>query len=121
MAFSADKISQIVRPDAMKLIQDYKQVGARVVVVSASPENWVKPWCNIWKVDCVATRLEYRDGKLTGNITGINCYGKEKVERIKRFVKLEEFGVITAYGDSRGDHEMLALAHEPHYRAFNKG
>jgi len=121
MAFSAHKISRIVRPEAMRLIEDYKRLGARVVVVSASPENWVQPWCNNWKIDCVATRLEYDQDVLTGKITGINCYGEEKVERIKQLVRLDDYEVITAYGDSRGDHEMLALAHERHYRSLNNG
>jgi len=40
----------------------------------------------------------------------------EKVLRIKEKYDLKEFEKIFAYGDSKGDREMLALAHEGYYK-----
>ena len=44
--------------------------------------------------------------------------GAEKVNRIKEKYTLDEYEYIYAYGDSRGDKEMLTIAHEQHYKPF---
>ncbi|HEU5146872.1 MAG TPA: haloacid dehalogenase-like hydrolase, partial [Chryseosolibacter sp.] len=55
---------------------------------------------------------------LTGKILGRNCYGDEKVCRIKEEFDLPSFERIIAYGDSSGDREMLQLANESHYKPW---
>lgn len=117
-AFNSSVMSSLIRPKAIKEIQYHLGTDATVVVVSASAENWVKPWCSSIGVNCLATQLEIKDGRLTGKINGINCYGAEKERRIKSCYDLNEFDEIFAYGDSRGDLEMLGLAHQKHYKPF---
>lgn len=116
--FALKIIPSIVRPAALEALRRHRDSGATVAVVTASAENWVKPWCDMHGVLCLGTRLEVSDGRLTGRFLGRNCHGSEKVCRIKEHFRLEDFGDIVAYGDSRGDHEMLDLAHEKHYRPF---
>lgn len=112
------KTNEIIRPAALEIIREYQQQGARVIVVSASPENWVKPWCDSMNIECIATRLEVVDSKITGRISGLNCHGKEKVRRIKEVVNLSDYKEIYAYGDTSGDKPMLSLATKSFYRAF---
>jgi len=107
-----------IRPKALQAIHEHLRAGTRVVVVSASAENWVKPWCDAMGLECVATRLETTSGKLTGKIAGKNCYGPEKVRRIKEKLNLSEYQHIIVYGDSAGDREMLTLGNEKHYKPF---
>lgn len=114
--FASRKLNKLIRPEATRLIQQYKESGARMIVISASPENWVAPWSKALGMECIASRMEYKDGRLTGRIDGVNCYGAEKVRRLKDVVRLEDYPAIIAYGDSSGDRELLALAHEKHYR-----
>ncbi|MBX2963583.1 MAG: HAD-IB family hydrolase [Cyclobacteriaceae bacterium] len=116
--FATSQLNRIVRDTAKKQIELHRSQGATIVVVSASAENWVKPWCEQLNMDCIATRLEVKEGRLTGHYLGKNCYGPEKVLRIKSKYDLNSFDEIIAYGDSRGDKEMLALAHTSHYRSF---
>lgn len=111
-------LPKLVRQNALKDIENHKNSGADVFVVSASAENWVKPWCDEHDVTLIATRLETLKGEITGNLDGYNCYGPEKVNRIKKHVKLEDYDSITAYGDSAGDKEMLSLAHSKFYRFY---
>ena len=89
-----------------------------MAVVSASAENWVKPWCDKYGLICLATKLEVKDGIITGKLNGRNCYGDEKVCRIKERLDLSDYHEIIAYGDSSGDKEMLELAHHPFYKPF---
>ena len=116
--FSTKVMPSFIREEAAKAIGKYREQGATMVVVSASAENWVKPWCDQHGLQCLATRLEVKDGMVTGNIDGRNCYGDEKVCRIREQFDLTGFPNIIAYGDSSGDREMLNLAHHRYYKPF---
>ena len=55
---------------------------------------------------------------VTGQSLTPNCYGIEKVKRLRKvFPDLARRHVI-AYGDSKGDRELLAIAAEAHYKPF---
>lgn len=116
--FSTAVLPSLIRPAALDAIRKYRNQGAAVAVVSASAENWVKPWCDHYGLECLATKLEVQDGYITGKLAGRNCYGDEKVCRVREHFNLADYGEIVAYGDSRGDREMLNLAHVPFYKPF---
>jgi phosphatidylglycerophosphatase C len=117
-AFAHTVLPHLVRPGALRAIQHYQAQGARVVVVSASPENWLQPWCEALGVGCIGTRLQVENGKLTGLIVGKNCYGPEKVQRLLEHYDPSEYAEIHAYGDSRGDAELFALATRRFFKPF---
>jgi HAD superfamily hydrolase (TIGR01490 family) len=116
--FSAEKIPGILRPRAMKRIQDHREQGDCVVLVSASLENTLTTWCRETGLDLLATRLEVIDGRITGRLQGKNCWGEEKVVRVKKEYNTSKFDEIYAYGDSTGDRAMLALADKSFYKFF---
>lgn len=116
--FSTQVLPRLIRPQALEAIEQYRKHNATMVVVSASAENWVKPWCDKHGLRCLATRLEVQEGVLTGNIKGKNCHGDEKVCRIKESFALADFEEVLAFGDSSGDKEMLAVAHRSYYKPF---
>lgn len=116
--FTEKIVPALIRPGALTEIAKHKRENATVVVISASAENWVRPWCEKNGLGCLATRLDVVDGKITGKLSGFNCYGPEKEKRIRECYNLSEFDEIFAYGDSRGDLEMLALAQKQHYKPF---
>ncbi|MGM0579217.1 MAG: HAD family hydrolase [Bacteroidota bacterium] len=107
------------RPEILNKISWHRDNGHQIVVVSASPKNWINYWCQDQGIDLIATELEVQNGKLTGQIAGKNCKGKQKVIRIKQKYNLEEFDTVYAYGDSQGDKEMLSMADRAFYRGFN--
>jgi len=80
-------------------------------MVSASPELYVAPVARRLGFDAtLATRLQVGpDGLLTGRLVGRNCRGPEKVRRLQEWFG-DETPVVFAYGDSRGDREMLAFS-----------
>jgi phosphatidylglycerophosphatase C len=114
--YAQARLPSIIRKNALKRIYWHKTRGHKVVVVSASIDCWVKDWCLQNGLDLIATRLEVKNHRLTGNIYSLNCTGAEKVRRIEERFNLEEFDYIYAYGDSRGDKEMLGLADEKFYK-----
>ena len=116
--FSLKQIDTMLRPKAMEKIAWHKDQGHKIVVVSASIENWLKPWCNKNELDLIATKLEIINGTVTGKFQTKNCYGNEKAVRVREVYSLSDYDHIFAYGDSRGDRELLNLAHTKSYREF---
>lgn len=110
--YAEEKRTALLRQTLYQELLQKKAEGHAVVVVSASPEEWVS--AIVPEFEVIGTQLQYRDNCFTGRFSTPNCYGQEKVHRL-----LEAHGelreqrqecFLTAYGDSRGDHEMLMFA-----------
>jgi phosphatidylglycerophosphatase C len=117
LEFSKHKLPGLIRPKAVATIKGLA-AEYEIVVVSASAEDWIAPWCNDHHLNVLATTLEKKDGKLTGKIAGKNCFGIEKALRIQAKYNLASFDEILSYGDSSGDREMFALSHKYFYKPF---
>lgn len=113
--FAADN-RHLLRPKGEATLRQAQAEGAVVLIVSASIDNWVKPFFP--SVQVMGTQIEVNDGQLTGRFLTRNCYGQEKVNRILECYPHREDYHLTAYGDSRGDLELLAFADESHYKPF---
>ena len=108
--------SHLLRPNAIEAIDLATKEGSEVLIVSASIDNWVQPFFP--QVMVLGTQIEVIDGKLTGRFMTKNCYGQEKVNRILSLHPNRQEYNLTAYGDSRGDREMLAFADESYFKPF---
>ena len=114
----------LLRPQGIEAMNQAFSDGAEVIIVSASIDNWVKPFFenlsnqNNRSILILGTQIEVKDGLLTGRFLTKNCYGQEKVNRIMALYPHRENYHLTAYGDSRGDKELLAFADESHYKPF---
>lgn len=121
----AEESQHLLRPKGITLLHEALVAGAQVFIVSASIDNWVRPFFdirNLKGVQVLGTQIEVEDGKLTGRFKSNNCYGKEKVHRIAEVLKSFERSEyeIEAFGDSRGDKEMLAFADKGHFKPFRE-
>lgn len=116
--YSLNSIDKIILIKAMDRIKWHQEKNHKVVVVSASIENWLKKWCEKHNINLIATQLEVKNEKLTGKLITPNCNGKEKVRRIKMEYNLSEYSTIYAYGNSSGDKDMLSIADKKYYKPF---
>mgnify|MGYP006133242389 CR=1 FL=1 len=116
--FSLNMIDPLIRKKALDRISWHKSNGDELVIVSASINLWLLPWCEKNKISLIATELEIINNKITGNLISKNCFGPEKVKRILKSYDLSNYDCIYAYGNSRGDYEMLELATEKFYKPF---
>ncbi|HYF45411.1 MAG TPA: HAD-IB family hydrolase [Acidimicrobiales bacterium] len=103
------------RPEAVERIRWHQEQGHQVVLVSASLRAYLDPVVEHLGLDGVcAVELEVDGaGRLTGHMTGPNCRGPEKVVRLTAWLGDEAPERLWAYGNSSGDRELLAAAHEP--------
>ena len=114
----AEAYHGLLRPEGIEAVNLALAEGAEVLIVSASIDNWVQPFFPAVKV--LGTQIEVKDGFLTGRFLTHNCYGQEKVNRILALYPQRETYRLTAFGDSRGDMELLAFADKAHYKPFRK-
>ena len=134
----ADANDDILRPEGIKTLRQALADGHPVFVVSASIDRWVRPFFECRRCEnglegdlapsqtrtpvpsiiIIGTQIEVTDGRLTGRFATPNCYGEEKVRRLRQlFPELSDYHMI-AYGDSSGDRELMTLANEAHYKPF---
>lgn len=110
----ADKHRHILRQELYDKLKKAELEGADVIVVTASPENWVSRLIPEFRV--LGTKMRFSDNGFTGHFLTPNCYGPEKVNRIlEAYPEMKEHRsdyYVYAFGDSRGDREMLAFADE---------
>ena len=112
------RLPALLRPGAMEKLKWHKDAGHKVVIVSASFENYLAVWCEEQGVELLATKVEINVQNLTGKFASKNCHGEEKVNRIKAAYNLKDFDYIYAYGDTKGDLLLKEIAHEFHYKPF---
>ena len=120
LSFAATKIPSMLRDEAMQRLAWHQQQGHRCVLVSASLELYLRPWASaVGFNDVLGSRLEEREnGRTSGRLAGKNCFGPEKMHRLEALLGPRERYTLYAYGDSRGDKELLSAADYPYYQSF---
>jgi phosphatidylglycerophosphatase C len=118
--FVRAKFPKALRPKALEKLQWHQSQGHLCIIASANLALLLEHWTNTSGIQAlIATELEIsEEGKISGKIAGINCWGKEKVRRLELLLGDKNRYKIYAYGDSRGDWDMLKWSDFPHYRPF---
>lgn len=110
--FAETKLDSIIRPSMINRLKWHQNKGHRCVLISAGIDIYLEPWSKKYNFHqaltsiCKVSSHQY----LTGKLLGKNCWGPEKVVRLKEFMGTEENYILYAYGDSRGDRELLTMA-----------
>lgn len=108
--YSESEIPRYINEDTWKLLQNHKKKKDKIVIVSASLDVYLKPWCAKHGFDLICNTFMVKNKLITGKFKSGDCNRKEKAARIKKTYKLEKFDRIYAYGDTSDDLEMLELA-----------
>jgi len=124
--YCASHWDKLMRPKALQAVAAQLESGATVTLCSASPELLLAPFAKRLGVSLIGTQLEEnhrvrlpRGGLLTGRVSGSNCRCAAKIARLEAvYGSLEQYH-LRAYGDSRGDRELLAAAQEAHWKPFH--
>jgi HAD superfamily hydrolase (TIGR01490 family) len=116
----ADTLHNIVDPlvydEAVSLIEDHHLAGRDVIIVSTSGSEVVEPIGEMLGADkVIATRMEVRDGKYTGEIS-FYAYAENKATAIQDLALRRGYDLKRsyAYSDSITDVHMLEAVGHPH-------
>ena len=120
LALVEETVDQVVSPlvyaEALAIIDEHRRAGRKIVVVSAGPEEIVRPLCRYLGIDeVIATRSEVdEEGKYTGKIE-LYAYGAGKSAAIEEMAQSEgvDLEESYAYSDSITDLAMLEAVGHP--------
>jgi HAD superfamily hydrolase (TIGR01490 family) len=107
--FAKERIDAGIDQKFLAKMQQHLKEGHQVYIVTASAPEWIQPWSGQYNVSVIGTKLETKDGILTGNFASPNCQGLQKVSRIRETIDLDAFEKIFVYGKGKGDRDMLKL------------
>jgi HAD superfamily hydrolase (TIGR01490 family) len=119
-ALVTETVDEVVTPlvyaEALAIIEEHRDEGRRVVVISASPEEIVRPLCRHLGIeDVIATRSEVdEEGRYTGEIE-LYAFGPGKAEAMRAMATEEgiDLQASYAYSDSFTDLPMLEAVGHP--------
>jgi len=118
--FSAEKLPKLLRPEAVKRLEWHRQQGHTCVLISASLQDYLIPWArrNGFKHVIASSLAKDEHDRILGELEGGNCYGAVKAERLLELMGPREGFELYAYGDSRGDRELLATADHAFFKTM---
>lgn len=109
------ELPALLRPQALARLRAHRERGDTVLVVSGNFEGLLQAFAAAEGIVALGSRLEVREGRLTGRYAGPQCVQEEKATRVRAEVETGRFDRIHAYGDTREDRPMLLLADVAHY------
>ena len=110
------KDDNLIIQETVKRLQEHKRNGYKIVAVSGSFVELLKPLMDKLGIDiCLATNLEQKEGIFTGNIIPPQTIGKGKAVAIQNFLTSNDANLnqCYAYGDHHSDIPMLETVGNP--------
>jgi HAD superfamily hydrolase (TIGR01490 family) len=117
--FMRTVIEPAIRPEALALLQQHRDRGDEVVIITATNEFVTRPIARAFGVDeLIAVELERGpDGWITGGISGVPSAREGKVERVAQWLAgrglARDAVEATFYSDSMNDLPLLEAVDHP--------
>jgi HAD superfamily hydrolase (TIGR01490 family) len=115
-----DIIAPEIRPQAIELVQDYRQQGATTIVITATNEFVASPVARLFGPDLVMAVELQRDaatGWFKGLVHGVPSFREGKVQRIESWLAQQglAWGDVDSsfYSDSINDLPLLERVNNP--------
>ena len=114
--FADKEVKDGLRPGALAALQNHRDRGDTIVIASAAVCVIVDAMSRRLNIPYwVATEMKWVDGRLAPDFLTKNCYGAEKLERVKKLLaenpQLKQNNtLITMYTDSYSDIEILRFS-----------
>lgn len=109
-------IEPLITPAALDLVNRHRDAGDITVMITATNRFITAPIAARFNVaHLIATELEYRDGRLTGEVVGPPCFREGKIACLQRWLEKERpgYGKTRFYSDSCNDLALLSQVDYP--------
>jgi HAD superfamily hydrolase (TIGR01490 family) len=116
--FAGESLPNYIKSKSLDKLHWHQEQGHRCILISASLDIYLEPWAKkMGFQDVICSKLKVNGhGLVTGQLQGSNCWGPEKKRRLIELLGPKDGYCLYAYGDSRGDKDILNLADYPFYR-----
>ena len=115
-SFMASKIDPIMLPKARRLIDNHRDRGDQLLVITATNEFITRPIAEALGIpDILACEAEMEGGYYTGEPRGIPSYHEGKVTRLEEWLRGRDISLEGAYfySDSHNDLPLLQQVDKP--------
>ena len=105
-----------IRKRAIKRIRQHKELGHLTFIITSCPDIYIFSLVELLKCDGYeCSRLAYRNSKFIGKILDRDCFGAEKVMKLKAIVANNALDLSRsyAYSDHQSDLPLLELVGRP--------
>ncbi len=115
-AFAEREVASGLRPGAIRALEAHRAAGDTLIIASAAVDAVVRPICELLNIKhYIATDMAFVDGHLAPEFATENCYGGEKLTRMKDYLQQNpalqhNHTIITMYSDSHSDLDILLWA-----------
>lgn len=112
----AKKYSKFIEENYLNLnvlhsLAEQQKALKKIFVISAGYSIYIKYFLKNFNVTLLSNDFEYDKNKFTGKITGKDCYGKEKLKRLKKELNnYKEFKISSSYSDSFSDMPIFDIS-----------
>lgn len=114
--FIDEKIRPLVLPAAQALVNQHREKGDRLMVITATNRFVTEPIVNLFGINTLlATEPELLDGQYTGQYVGEPCYQHGKVARLNDWLAKKNANLTDSYfySDSHNDIPLLEKVTHP--------
>jgi HAD superfamily hydrolase (TIGR01490 family) len=114
--FMDEKIKPIILPAARALIEQHRQMGRQLLIITATNRFITEPIAAALGVnDLLATDPEMINGRYTGKVASIPTFREGKVMRLREWLKENGANLSDSwfYSDSHNDLPLLEMASHP--------
>jgi HAD superfamily hydrolase (TIGR01490 family) len=108
--FAAEELLQTIPTQARTAVEEHRQLGHRLVVLSSGTELTVGPIARALGIsEILCTELEVENGSLTGKLRRPTCFGPGKVLRARSYAQAHQIDLRESffYSDSQTDLPMF--------------
>ncbi len=114
--FMASEIESIILPKARQLLQQHREHEHVLLIITATNQFVTAPIAEALGVDnLIATDPEFKNGRYTGEVSGIPSFREGKVERLSAWLTQNGYNLATSwfYSDSHNDLPLLEMVTHP--------
>ncbi|MDC3315401.1 HAD-IB family hydrolase [Candidatus Thioglobus sp.] len=114
--FIQQKIEPIFLEKAQRFINQHKENGDTVLVITASNTFITSPIAKMYGINhLLATEPEFKDGRYTGKVSGIPCFQSGKIDNLMPWMDKQNENLKGSYfySDSHNDLPLLELVDNP--------
>ena len=114
--YLSSKIEPIMLPAARSLIEQHKQQGDTLLIITATNDFITAPIAEkLGITNLIATKAEFIEGRYTGKVVGTPSYRQGKVTRLEKWLADNQQSLTDSYfySDSHNDLPLLNLVDHP--------
>ncbi len=114
--FVQEKIDPIILPAARALVEDHREKGDTLMIITATNAFVTAPIAQRLGIDnLIATDPEFREGRYTGEVAGVPSFQEGKVQRLQMWLEQNggELNGSSFYSDSHNDIPLLEKVENP--------